>query len=79
MDETKKVADEGLPEQNFNENPDEEVPISSRHEIIRPIAPHQKIVSPNAIKNNLAHARKELASRKRKNKQARLARRKNRR
>lgn len=74
-----KIIDAGMPEQNFNENPDEDVPLSSRREIIKPIYPHKKITSRNEFKNKQAHLKKEMSNRKRKNKQARAARRKNRR
>ena len=64
---------------NFDENPDEYVPEAGRHEYVKPIFPNKKRVSPNDVANRKEHASKVLANRKYKNKQARLARRKNRR
>lgn len=84
MDE-KLEMDQSIPEipednsLNFNENPDENVPVAVRREIVKPIFPNQKLESPNAVLNKEAHKRKIQAQRKFKNKQARIARRKNRR
>jgi len=71
--------DESIPETNFNENPGEYVPEATHNETIKPIFPSKKIEAPNATENKLAHKRKVQAQRKFKNKQARIARRRNRR
>ena len=64
---------------NFDENPDEYVPEAGRHEYVKPIFPNQKRVSPTDVANREAHKAKVVAQRRFKNKQARAARRKNRR
>jgi hypothetical protein len=69
---------ESTPDQNFNENPDEGIPSAPRRETVKPIFPNKKMESPNAQLNRELHKKKLQAQRKYKNKQARLARRKNR-
>lgn len=69
---------EALKKNNFDENPDEYVPEVGRHEYVKPIFPNKKRVSPNDVANRKAHKDKVVAQRRFKNKQARTARRKNR-
>lgn len=72
------IQEGGPQKENFEENPDEYVPEAARREIVKPIFPNKKMKSPNAILAEEERKRKELAHRKYKNKQARIARRKNR-
>jgi predicted nucleotidyltransferase len=74
-----EIDESNISQTNFDEHANEEILESPMREIVRPISPHKKFTSLNAIKNEHLRKDKEMANRKRRNKEARIARRKTRR